>query len=158
MSILIKSGQCLTNTKVKMSYIPKKIHVRLHLSDPQRPDIISVDGTMNLCNDLDIEPTQLEFLLLSHQLNSERMGEFSREGFINGCTQLEADSIDKLKKKLQTTLINNYHSDEGFRKIYNYAFLFGRQTGQKSLGNSILFYHSLSITYLQLLYRIGSSY
>ncbi|KAG0741480.1 hypothetical protein G6F57_002288 [Rhizopus arrhizus] len=102
--------------------------------DPQRPDIISVDGTMNLCNDLDIEPTQLEFLLLSHQLNSERMGEFSREGFINGCTQLEADSIDKLKKELQTTLINSYHSDEGFRKVYNYAFLFGRQTGQKSLG------------------------
>lgn len=78
------------------------------------------------------------------------MGEFSREGFINGCTQLEADSIDKLKKELQTTLINSYHSDEGFRKVYNYAFLFGRQTGQKSLGNkyiilSPIIYHLFTV-------------
>ncbi|ORE07542.1 DUF298-domain-containing protein, partial [Rhizopus microsporus var. microsporus] len=97
------------------------------------PDAISVDGTMTLCEDLGIEPTQLEFLLLSHQLNSERMGEFTKEGFVKGCVDLEADNIDKLKKELETTVVNNYHTDEGFRKVYHYAFLFGRQTGQKSL-------------------------
>ncbi|CEG66694.1 Putative Defective in cullin neddylation protein [Rhizopus microsporus] len=101
--------------------------------DPQRPDAISVDGTMTLCEDLDIEPTQLEFLLLSHQLNSERMGEFTKEGFVKGCVDLEADNIDKLKKELETTVVNNYRTDEGFRKVYHYAFLFGRQTGQKNL-------------------------
>ncbi|ORE20880.1 DUF298-domain-containing protein, partial [Rhizopus microsporus] len=100
---------------------------------PQRPDAISVDGTMALCEELGIEPTQLEFLLLSHQLNSERMGEFTKEGFVKGCVDLEADNIDKLKKELETTVVNNYRTDEGFRKVYHYAFLFGRQTGQKSL-------------------------
>lgn len=101
--------------------------------DPQRPDVVSVDGTMMLCEDLSIEPTQLEFLLLSHQLNSERMGEFSREGFVQGCMDLEADNIDKLKEQLHTKLLHDYENPDGFRKVYNYAFLFGRQTGQRSL-------------------------
>lgn len=92
-----------------------------------------VDGTMQLCENLDIEPTQLEFLLISYQLGSERMGEFSRDVFTKGCIQLQADTIDKLKNALETTLKDQYHSDEGFRKIYSYAFLLGRQTGQKSL-------------------------
>lgn len=88
---------------------------------------------MQLCQDLDIEPTQLEFLLISYQLGSETMGEFSAEKFIKGCSELQADTIEKLKNALETTLKDRYHTDEGFKKIYNYAFLLGRQTGQKSL-------------------------
>ncbi|KAI8084096.1 Cullin binding-domain-containing protein [Gilbertella persicaria] len=88
---------------------------------------------MELCQDLDIEPTQLEFLLLSQQLGSERMGEFQREAFIRGCLTLQVDSIDKLKNELNITLKQRFETQEGFRKVYNYAFLIGRQTGQKSL-------------------------
>ncbi|GAA5814043.1 hypothetical protein MFLAVUS_007533 [Mucor flavus] len=101
--------------------------------DAQKSDLITVDGTMQLCQDLDIEPTQLEFLLISYQLGSETMGEFSAEKFIKGCSELQADTIEKLKNALETTLKDRYHTDEGFKKIYNYAFLLGRQTGQKSL-------------------------
>lgn len=95
--------------------------------------MITVDGTMELCQDLNIEPTQLEFLLLSNQLGSERMGEFTRDNFIKGLIQIQTDSIEKLKNALDTTLVNQFQSDEGFRKIYSYSFLLGRQTGQKSL-------------------------
>lgn len=92
-----------------------------------------VDGTMQLCEDLDIEPTQLEFLMISQQLGSERMGEFSRDGFKKGCIELQADTLEKLKHALETTLKEQYQTEAGFRKIYSYAFLLGRQTGQKSL-------------------------
>lgn len=88
---------------------------------------------MQLCQDLNIEPTQLEFLLISQQLGSERMGEFSRDGFTKGCYDLQVDSLDKLKNQLNTTLKDRFQTEEGFRKVYNYAFLIGRQTGQKSL-------------------------
>lgn len=101
--------------------------------DNQKPDLITVDGTMQLCQDLDIEPTQLEFLLISHQLGSERMGEFTRDAFTKGCVQLQVDTVEKLKQALNTTLKQQFQTDEGFRKIYSYAFLLGRQTGQKSL-------------------------
>ncbi|KAG2233550.1 hypothetical protein INT48_007152 [Thamnidium elegans] len=86
------------------------------------------DGTMQLCQDLDIEPTQLEFLLISYQLGSETMGEFSADKFIKGCNELQADTIEKLKNALETNLKDRYQTDEGFKKIYNYAFLLGRQT------------------------------
>lgn len=105
----------------------------LKKKDAQKSDLITVDGTMQLCQDLDIEPTQLEFLLISYQLGSETMGEFSADKFIKGCNELQADTIEKLKNALETTLKDRYHTDEGFKKIYNYAFLLGRQTGQKSL-------------------------
>ncbi|KAG2208547.1 hypothetical protein INT47_010243 [Mucor saturninus] len=101
--------------------------------DAQKKDLIMVDGTMQLCEDLNIEPTQLEFLMISHQLGSDRMGEFSRDGFKKGCIELQADTVEKLKFALETTLKEQYQTDAGFRKIYSYAFLLGRQTGQKSL-------------------------
>ncbi|CAO3606832.1 unnamed protein product [Mucor fragilis] len=101
--------------------------------DNQKPDLITVDGTMQLCQDLEIEPTQLEFLLISHQLGSERMGEFTRDAFTKGCLELQADTVQKLKQALETTLKQQFQTDQGFRKIYSYAFLLGRQTGQKSL-------------------------
>lgn len=101
--------------------------------DNQKPDLITVDGTMQLCQGLEIEPTQLEFLLISHQLGSERMGEFTRDAFTKGCLELQADTVQKLKQALNTTLKQQFETDEGFRKIYSYAFLLGRQTGQKSL-------------------------
>jgi len=61
------------------------------------------------------------------------MGEFTRDAFTKGCLELQADTVQKLKQALNTTLKQQFETDEGFRKIYSYAFLLGRQTGQKSL-------------------------
>jgi DCN1-like protein 1/2 len=101
--------------------------------DNQKPDLISVEGTMQLCQDLGIEPTDLDFLLLSYQLGSERMGEFTQEAFTKGLVELQVDTIESLKNALNTTLKDRFETVEGFKKVYSYAFLIGRQTGQKSL-------------------------
>jgi DCN1-like protein 1/2 len=103
------------------------------MTDNQKSDLITVDGTMQLCQDLGIEPTELDFLLISYHLGSERMGEFTREAFTKGLVDLQVDSIENLKTALNTTLKNRFETAEGFRKVYSYAFLIGRQTGQKSL-------------------------
>ncbi|CAO3612063.1 unnamed protein product [Cunninghamella blakesleeana] len=100
--------------------------------DPDKKDWITVDGTMELCTALEIDPTQLDFLVLSYQLGSERMGEFSRQSFLDACIQMECDSVDKLKTML-TKSKQDLQDNSYFRKIYNYAFLFGRQSGQKNL-------------------------
>ncbi|KAI9476591.1 MAG: Cullin binding-domain-containing protein [Benjaminiella poitrasii] len=122
-----------TTNKSNVAYTQNVNKIFDTYKDDQEKDLISIDGTMKLCEDLGIEPTQLEFLLLSHQLGSERIGEFKRDGFVKGCFQLQADSIEKLADSLNTTLKEQFQTEEGFRKIYNYAFLLGRQTGQKSL-------------------------
>ncbi|CAO3588141.1 unnamed protein product [Absidia cylindrospora] len=100
--------------------------------DPDKKDWITVDGTMELCQDLDIAPTQLDFLLVSYHLGSKQMGEFNRQAFIDACVQLRCDSLEKLKETF-ATLKNDLQDADYFRNIYNYAFLFGRQTGQKNL-------------------------
>ncbi|CAO3643174.1 unnamed protein product [Cunninghamella echinulata] len=100
--------------------------------DPDKKDWITVDGTMELCTGLDIDPTQLEFLLLSYHLGSDRMGEFNRQKFLDACIQMGCDSLDKLKSTLVKAK-SDLENPDYFRKIYNYAFLFGRQSGQKNL-------------------------
>lgn len=96
-------------------------------------DIISIDGTMQFCQDLGLEPTQIEFLVLSHHLGSERMAEFTQAGFVEGWLKLRCDSIDKMKNAISTFRQWMDDDEAHFREIYLYAFKFGRQAGQKSL-------------------------
>ncbi|KAG2219199.1 hypothetical protein INT45_013065 [Circinella minor] len=100
--------------------------------DPDNKEMIMIEGTMQLCQDLGIEPTQLEFLLVSYHLGSERMGEFGHKEFVQGMIRLQCDSISRLKQALPS-LVTALNDPESFRRVYSYAFLLGRQTGQKSL-------------------------
>ncbi|KAF7724613.1 hypothetical protein EC973_000857 [Apophysomyces ossiformis] len=100
--------------------------------DPDEKDTITVEGCMSLCEDLGIDPTTIEFLIISHRLGAERMGEFKRENFCNGCIKLGCDSIEKLRNAVGQ-LRAGLNNEEIFHTLYNYAFLFGRQAGQKSL-------------------------
>ncbi|KAI7868249.1 DCN1-like protein 2 [Spinellus fusiger] len=123
---------CMTNTK---SINTKSINTLFDkYQDPDKRDSITVDGCILLCQDLGIEPTALEFLLVSHQLNSERMGEMTRQGFVEGCVKHHCDTVEGLAQAMQTLKTQmDTGVDTALRSIYNYAFLFGRQTGQKSL-------------------------
>ena len=104
----------------------------LYFIDPDNKEKIMIEGTMQLCQDLGIEPTQLEFLLVSYHLGSERMGEFGHKEFVQGMIRLQCDSISRLKQVLPS-LVTALNDPESFRRVYSYAFLLGRQTGQKSL-------------------------
>ncbi|KAI9314539.1 Cullin binding-domain-containing protein, partial [Dichotomocladium elegans] len=94
---------------------------------------IAIEGTMQLCEDLGIEPTQFEFLVVSYRLGSERMGEFSKSEFVKGMVQLHCNTIQDLQGQLDPLMRDLEQNADHFRAIYNYAFALGRQTGQKSL-------------------------
>lgn len=139
--MLKKFRKCLVDTKViesnwGMFYEREEASCFGLLLDPDKKGWVTVEGTMQLCQDLGIEPTQLEFLLISHRLGSERMGEFEREKFVHGCIRLQCDTVEKLRAAIPK-LRESLESVESFREIYNYAFLLGRQTGQKSLCMSL---------------------
>lgn len=104
--------------------------------DQDEKDKITIEGAMELCQDLGIEPTQFEFLIMSHQLGSERMGEFQRKAFVQGMVRLQCNTIQELKEELPQ-LMKLLDDPEQFRAIYNYAFILGREQGQKSLCKSI---------------------
>ncbi|CDS08042.1 hypothetical protein LRAMOSA01991 [Lichtheimia ramosa] len=100
--------------------------------DQDEKDKISIEGAMALCQDLGIEPTQFEFLVMSYQLGSERMGEFHRKAFVQGMVRLQCNTITELREELPQ-LMKLLDDPEQFRAIYNYAFILGREQGQKSL-------------------------
>lgn len=135
---LKQSKRCLRNIKVsppQINYLSLFVHLTYSpFVDPDKEGIITVEGTMQFCQAIGIEPTQLEFLLLSYHFGSERMGEFARDAFVHGCLRLQCDSIQKLADTIPN-LRQQLDDLDQFREIYNFAFLLGRQTGQKSLCN-----------------------
>ena len=53
-----------------------------------------------MCEDLEVNAEDIVMLVLSWQLHAAYMCEFTKEEFITGMTELEAESIEDLKKKL----------------------------------------------------------
>jgi DCN1-like protein 1/2 len=99
--------------------------------DPSE-DAILVEGTEEYCNDLEVDPTDVIMLIIAYHLDSENMCEFTRENWIKGWTSLGCDSIESMKNKIPS-LRDELNDPETFKKIYRFAFLFGRQETQRSL-------------------------
>lgn len=93
-------------------------------------DAILVDGIVSLCSDLGVEPEDVVLLVLSFHLNAASMGEYTKEEWIEGMTKLRCENIDQLKQKLPS-LRSELDDPAKFREIYNFAYMFGREKGQK---------------------------
>mmetsp|Transcript_13398 Transcript_13398/g.34367 ORF Transcript_13398/g.34367 Transcript_13398/m.34367 type:complete len:252 (-) Transcript_13398:1458-2213(-) len=90
------------------------------------------EGVGQFCEDLEVDPTDIVLLVISWHMNAATMCEYSRDEFVNGLAKLGIDSIDKLKASLDK-LRNELKDETKFRDIYNYAFSFAREKGQKCL-------------------------
>ncbi|KAL7750927.1 Scaffold-type E3 ligase [Sorochytrium milnesiophthora] len=95
--------------------------------------IIGVEGTEQLCKDLSVDPSDVVLLVIAFYMQCPRMCEFTREGWVNGWTKLECDTLDKMRAILPTLRKRLETDEELFKDVYQYAFVFGREEGQKSL-------------------------
>lgn len=43
-----------------------------------------MDGTIKLCEDLDVDPEDVVLLAVAYELKSPHMGEWSRKGWVEG--------------------------------------------------------------------------
>ncbi|PIL26029.1 hypothetical protein GSI_11783 [Ganoderma sinense ZZ0214-1] len=111
-------------------------------------DDITVDGTIKLCEDLDVNPEDVVLLAVAYELKSPSMGQWSRKGWTDGWKQLgitmvnadpndwsvrRVDTIDGFKATLATLRQQLATDTEYFRQVYNYTFEFSRPPGQRSL-------------------------
>mmetsp|Transcript_4791 Transcript_4791/g.8693 ORF Transcript_4791/g.8693 Transcript_4791/m.8693 type:complete len:252 (-) Transcript_4791:144-899(-) len=103
----------------------------MRYKDPNDTMILA-EGVGQFCEDLEVDPSDVVLLVVSWHMNAATMCEFSREEFINGMASLGCDSIDKLKAVFGK-LRDEMRDDTKFRDIYNYAFDFSREKGQKCL-------------------------
>ncbi|GBE86953.1 Defective in cullin neddylation protein [Sparassis crispa] len=100
-------------------------------------DNIAVNGTINFCEDLGVDPEDVVLLAVAHDLKSPAMGEWSRKGWVDGWKALGCDSISAMKAAL-TRMRDSLGSDpEYFQQVYNYTFEFSRPPGQRSLAGDM---------------------
>ncbi|OAY79177.1 DCN1-like protein 2 [Ananas comosus] len=95
-------------------------------------DMITVDGISLLCEDLQVDPQDIVMLVISWHMKAAIMCEFSRQEFIGGLQSLGIDSIEKFREKLPA-LRAELKDEQKFHEIYNFAFSWAKEKGQKSL-------------------------
>ena len=101
--------------------------------DPEGSDI-TINGTIQMCEDLEVDPEDVVLLAIAYELKSPRVGEWSKKGWVEGWKRIGCDNIADMKTAL-TRLRNQLGSDpKYFQKVYGHTFDFARSEGQRSLG------------------------
>ncbi|CAN7001792.1 unnamed protein product [Brassica rapa subsp. trilocularis] len=95
-------------------------------------DMILAEGISVLCSDLQVEPQDIVTLVLSWHMNAATACEFTKEEFFGGLQALGVDSIGKLQEKL-SFMRSELKDEQKFHEIYNFAFGWAKEKGQKSL-------------------------
>ncbi|XP_014501415.1 DCN1-like protein 1 [Vigna radiata var. radiata] len=95
-------------------------------------DMILVDGITLLCNDIQVDPQDIVMLVLSWHMKAGTMCEFSKKEFIEGLQSLGIDSLEKFQEKIPY-MRSELKDEQKFREIYNFAFGWAKEKGQKSL-------------------------
>lgn len=103
-------------------------------ADPRDTTKMNLDQLLRFINDLQFEPSDREILILCWKMNASKQGELQRNEFINGCQDLQCDTLDKLREKLKQLNKEVETDNEKFKQLYIYTFNFARSsTSMKNL-------------------------
>ncbi|GAB7357986.1 hypothetical protein MBLNU230_g0153t1 [Neophaeotheca triangularis] len=102
--------------------------------DPkEEPDEINVEGMQQLLGDLDISIEDIGALIFSELVSSPSLGKITREGFVDGFTNVNADTIPKMRDIIQKRR-NVLSTDKSvFKNVYNHTFVLPLSGSQKAL-------------------------
>ncbi|KAF5334925.1 hypothetical protein D9611_010029 [Ephemerocybe angulata] len=96
-------------------------------------DEISIDGTIKLCEDLEVDPEDVVMLAVAYELKSPRIGEWSRQGWLDGWKALGVDSLPAMKAVVAKLRKQLSSDPKYFGKVYAHTFEFAKSEGQRSL-------------------------
>jgi len=96
-------------------------------------DNISVDGTIQFCQDLNVNPEDVVLLAVAYELKSPGVGEWTRKGWVDGWKSLGCDSLASIKTTLPRLRQKLAGDPKYFQQIYNYTFDFAKSEGQRSV-------------------------
>jgi len=93
-----------------------------------------VDGTLNLCSDLGVDPEDVVLLAVAFELQSPSVGRWKRDKWIRGWRGLSVETFEGMKSAIPRLRKKLGADSEYFRRVYTYTFEFARSEGQRSLG------------------------
>ncbi|XP_057949640.1 uncharacterized protein LOC131144793 isoform X3 [Malania oleifera] len=79
-----------------------------------------------------VDPQDIVMLVVSWHMKAATMCEFSKQEFIGGLQALGVDSVEKFREKIPF-MRSELKDEHKFREIYNFAFGWAKEKGQKSL-------------------------
>jgi DCN1-like protein 4/5 len=95
-------------------------------------ELIGPEGVDRFCQDLVVAPEDIVMLVLAWKMEAKQMGYFTLKEWTKGLTDLQCDSIVKLRAKLdslRSLLTDGNH----FKSIFRYAFDFTKDKDQRSI-------------------------
>ncbi|GMK57765.1 hypothetical protein CspeluHIS016_0405990 [Cutaneotrichosporon spelunceum] len=103
--------------------------------DPSR-NLITIDGFMSLCQELNLDPeSDIVLFCLASDLGSKAIGEFAKEPFVSGWAEIDPsiDSVAKMKAALPH-LRKKLNTDAAyFKKVYMHTFDLSKAEGARVL-------------------------
>ncbi|XP_053964041.1 DCN1-like protein 3 [Anastrepha ludens] len=100
--------------------------------DPEE-DMILTEGIERLCHDLKYQPDEFAILVLAWCLDASQMCRFTKSEFIEGLHKMCADTIDKIRIRLEQTIEMLKVDTEMFKQLYRFTFRFGLEPDQRIL-------------------------
>ena len=97
------------------------------------PDEINVEGTGKLLEELEIDLSDVGALVFSELVQSPSLGVITREGFVDGWSEVGVDSLPKMRNTILTRRSNLSTQRDLFKKVYNHTFVLALQEKQKAL-------------------------
>eukprot|EP00187_Rhodella_violacea_P005906 CAMPEP_0174892222 /NCGR_PEP_ID=MMETSP0167-20121228/7216_1 /TAXON_ID=38298 /ORGANISM="Rhodella maculata, Strain CCMP736" /LENGTH=196 /DNA_ID=CAMNT_0016130653 /DNA_START=150 /DNA_END=740 /DNA_ORIENTATION=- len=95
-------------------------------------DEIGPVGVMKMCDELEINPLDINMLIFAWVLRAHAPCRFSREEWTSGLQGLEVGSGEELKAKI-ASLGKLIEDEVDFRNFYVFAFAYNKDPDQKSL-------------------------
>ncbi|CAE6432191.1 unnamed protein product [Rhizoctonia solani] len=112
--------------------------------DPDSSNI-GINGTIQWCEDLGVDPEDVSLLAVACELKSPTVGEWTRNGFVDGWKRLGCDTIEQMKTTIATLRKKLSDDPDYFSRVYTYTFNFAKAEGARSISieNAIAFWNLL---------------
>ncbi|CAI7568918.1 unnamed protein product [Penicillium bialowiezense] len=97
------------------------------------PDTIGITRAMEFLGDIGVQLDEVACLAVAEIVKSPSMGEFTRQGFVNGWCGVRCDTLPKMIAHAKVIREKIPKDPEMFRRIYRYTFPLSRMQGQRNL-------------------------
>ncbi|KAJ5760600.1 DUF298 domain protein [Penicillium odoratum] len=96
-------------------------------------DQFGIEGAMRYFQDLGVGLDEIVVLGVAELCQCPTMGEFTKEGFLNGWKLVGCSSLTDMKKHVKSLRKDIPQNPYVFRHVYRHAFIISRLQGQRSV-------------------------
>lgn len=123
----------LSNSSSGSNIDRKKLDQLWSIYKDSKEDKMNSDGVCKFIQDLNFKLDDRIVLVLAWRFKAKVQGEFTRDEFYTSMIELNCDTLDKLRIKLQQLESDVLNDINKFKDFYQFTFNFAKNPSQKSL-------------------------